>query len=176
MNKSIVIIAIVVVAIGSILLFKQTKLEKSKPLTALPSISKSPTKKPDENVDYKAAFAIFTNGTFRIFTAPMYHNQSNDAYIEVKNPNIVRVKKEGTKWNDFFITLPFKLTKDCLTTGTGQTFCNGNNGRLRFYINGKEDTTALDKKISNGDRLLVTYGDENEQKIEEQIQKIPVTK
>lgn len=131
----------------------------------------SPTTAPA--TDITASFAIFTNGTFRIFTASMYHNLSSDVYIEASNPNVVNVKKENITWNDFFSTLPFKLTSDCLTTGTKQTFCTGNNGSLLFYINGEKNINALDQEIKNGDKLLVTFGIESEKTIAEQLNRIP---
>lgn len=121
----------------------------------------------------KASFAIFTNGTFRIFTAPMYHNLSPDVYIEASNPNGVNVKKTGITWNDFFFTLPFKITPDCLTTGTKQTFCTGDKGTLQFYINGEKNAKALSQEIKVGDKLLITFGTESEETIKQQFNKIP---
>ncbi len=123
--------------------------------------------------DIKASFAIFTNGTFRIFTATMYHNLSQDAYIEESNPNLVQVKKGGTTWNDFFSTLPFTLTPECLTTGTKETFCTGNRGTLKFYINGEQINNALSQEIREGDKLLITFGTESEEAIKKQFNKIP---
>lgn len=124
-------------------------------------------------VDYSAGFAIFTNGTFRIFTAAMYHNLSEDIYIQADNPNIVRIKKANTTWDDFFKTLPFKLTKGCLTTGTGQLFCSDNNQKLKFYLNGNLDPDALNRVINPGDQLLVTYGSESDAEIEKQLRQVP---
>jgi hypothetical protein len=129
-----------------------------------------------KNVSIKASFAIFTNGTFRVFTASMYHNQSNDVFIESSNPNIVRVEKMGLTWNDFFKTLPMKLTRDCLTTGTGQAFCTNSNQVLRFYLNGERDQNALDRIINAADQLLVSYGTENEGQIQNQLQQVPIVK
>lgn len=127
----------------------------------------------DEVVNKQASFAIFTNGTFRVFTASMYHNLSKDVFIQADNPNIVYVKKAELTWNDFFSTLPFKLTSDCLTTGTKETFCTGDRGTLKFYLNGKRNGNVLDHEIQNGDKLLVTFGNESENTIKQQINKIP---
>lgn len=123
-------------------------------------VAPSPQIKEEEEkaIEEKASFAIFTNGTFRIFTAAMYHNRSGDVFIEASNPNIILVKKAGVTWDDFFKTLPMKLTKDCLTTGTGQNFCTNSNQTLKFYINGKQDPDALNRTIKAGDQLLVSYG------------------
>ncbi len=123
--------------------------------------------------DIQASFAIFTNGTFRVFTASMYHNLSQDVYIEAISPNVVRVKKSGTTWNDFFSTLPFKLTSECLTTGTKQTFCTDNKGELQFYLNGVKNNNILNQEIKDGDKLLVTFGSESEAQIKQQIERIP---
>lgn len=123
----------------------------------------------NQAVDKIASFAIFTNGTFRIFTASMYHNLSPDVYIEQSNPNIVKIKKDKITWDDFFKTLPFKLTADCLTTGTKETFCTGSNGTLKFYLNGERNENALNQEIKDGDEILVSYGNESDDAIKKQL-------
>ncbi|OGH02929.1 MAG: hypothetical protein A2798_00680 [Candidatus Levybacteria bacterium RIFCSPHIGHO2_01_FULL_37_17] len=137
-------------------------------------VSESFFPRPGEKVEkqnIKASFAIFTNNTKRVFTDPKYHNQSKDAYME--EANIVIVKKTGTVWDNFFKTLPMKLTKDCLTTGTGQIFCGDGSGKLRFFINGIEDRDALEKEIKNGDKLLVSYGSKTEDEIKSELEQVP---
>ena len=124
-----------------------------------------------ENINYRASFAIFTNNTYRVFDDPKYYNQSPDVYME--EANIVIVKKKGITWSDFFATLPMSLKEDCLVTGTGQTFCTNETQRLRFFINSKEDKDALNKEIVEGDKLLVTYGEETENQIKNQLQQVP---
>ncbi len=123
-------------------------------------------------VDKQASFAIFTNGTFRVFTATMYHNLSPDVFIEASSQNVIQIKKDGSTWNDFFSTLPFKLTRECLTTVTRQTFCNGLNGTLKFYINGIRNDDALSNKINHGDKMLITYGNEIKEQIQKQLDRL----
>ncbi len=141
--------------------------------TALPSPTKSIATPSLAPTDYSASFAIFTNGTFRIFTAAMYHNLSEAVYIQSDNPNIVHVKKANTTWDDFFKTLPFKLTKECLTTGTGQTFCTNEQATLKFYLNGQRDSDALQRVINPGDQLLISYGSEDDEETTRQLKQIP---
>lgn len=69
--------------------------------------SSSPAETSDEEVDYHASFLIFTNGTKRVFTNPMYHNLSEDVYIEAPNPAIVHVTKAGVTWGDFSPLYPW---------------------------------------------------------------------
>ena len=122
-----------------------------------------------ETVNFEASFAIFTNGLFRDFSASMYHNLSPHAYIQSGEPNKVQVRKKGVTWNDFFKTLPFKLTKECLTTGLGETFCTGQGGSLKFYLNGERNDNVLDEVIHSGDSILISFGNENEAQIKEQM-------
>lgn len=161
-----------VVVIGlSLLYFKPKPMEPKTLPQQLDQLTPTPS-----SVDYSAGFAIFTNGTFRIFTVAMYHNRSKDVFIQADNPNVVHVKKAGITWDDFFNTLPMKLTKDCLTTGTKQLFCTNDSKKLQFYLNGVKQDDALNQQIHEGDRLLVTYGNQNQSEIQNQMQKVPVVK
>lgn len=133
--------------------------------TSLPATSQS-------QVNYIASFAIFTNGTLRIFTDPKYHNRSADVFLQSQNPNVIQVRKAGITWGDFFQTLPLKLTSTCLTTGTGQTFCSNQQGTLKFYLNGTLAKNFLETEIKNGDGALITFGNETEVEIAKQLKQI----
>jgi len=168
------LLVVIVLGVGGwyILSYSKSKPSQNTPDTSSKDSSVESSVSPTI-VNYSAGFAIFTNGTFRIFTAAMYHNLSEDVFIQADNPNIIRVKKANITWDDFFKTLPFKLTKECLTTGTGQLFCSNNNQKLKFYLNGNLDPDALDRVINPRDQLLVSYGSENAAEIEKQLQKVP---
>ena len=131
-------------------------------------VQNSPVKK----VDYHAGFAVFTNGLKRNFSQSMYHNQSEDVFLEASNPSLVHSEKIGVTWGDFFDTLPVTVTNTCLTTGTGEKFCNGQGNTLQFYLNGEKTPGLLDKEITDGDRALITFGNENNAQIQLQLKEI----
>ena len=169
MNNKVLLAAFsLVILIGGIYWFTKPPASVS-PSTLTPSVS---TK--DQKVDYQTGFAIFTNGVFRVFSQAMYHNLSEDVFIEAKTPNIIQVKKSGITWDDFFKTLPFKLTKECLTTGIKETFCSNDKAQLKFYLNGVKTDNLLDLKIKAGDRALITYGNDTEEQINKEFEKVPV--
>lgn len=135
------------------------KLEETPPSqqnAAQPSPQLSSSSTPI-STDFTARFEIYTNGAKRIFTEDKYHRQSADIYIENPDPLVIHVKKSELTWSDFFSTLPFSLQKECLVTGTKQTFCNTETKKLHFYVNGQEDPDALYKVISPNDVLRVEY-------------------
>lgn len=141
--------------------FKRNKASNINTLN--PEVSKNNTQHESvgQTLPIKAAFAIYTRGTFRVFTLPMYHNQSTNVYITAETPNVITVEKPGATWGDFFDTLPFSLSEDCLVTGTKETFCTTQSEELRFYLNGVYVSGVLAKPITEGDRLLVTIGSES---------------
>lgn len=122
--------------------------------------SNPPTPTPttqDVQVDIHASFTIITGNITRSFKAEKYHNKSPDVFIEASDPTIVHVTKKGITWDDFFKTLPMKLTKDCLITGDGETLCDGEQGFLKFYLNDLETPDLLDKEIKEGDKAVITF-------------------
>lgn len=131
----------------------------------------SPLASPTAQTPFRAHFLIFTNGTRRIFADAMYHNLASDAFLTAEEPDTVTVTQPIT-WGDFFATLPFSLSQDCLTTGTGQTFCTGNDGTLKYYLNGERADNALSQIINPGDALLISYGPEEDPDITSQLEQL----
>lgn len=130
---------------------------------AVDSVVKNPDRitEPNEEVqeesNYSARFEIYTKGTKRIFTDAMYHNLSEDVYIAKDDPSVVYVEKSGVTWGEFFNTLPLSLGEECLVTGTGQRFCDGEGGQLMFYLNNEIVSGVLSREIREGDELVVRF-------------------
>lgn len=164
--KILLIISLILIA-GALFYFL-------KPTPQSPAIVSTPAPTVQtENREDLASFAIYTHGTFRVFTSKMYHNKSAEIYIEGTNPNVILVKKPAATWEDFFNTLPMKLTNECLTTGTKETFCTGDSGTLKFYINEQKVENFVNQKIEDGDRSLITFGKESEEEIQKQMLTVP---
>lgn len=136
-------------------IFAFTYFNKPQPQTSVPTPTLSPT--PTQETNIKASFTIITGNIERSFQAEKYHNFSPDVYIQALDPTIVHVTKTGISWDDFFKTLPMKLTKECLTTGDGETFCDDKDGSLKFFLNDIEEKDLLDKEIKEGDKALIKF-------------------
>lgn len=150
MKKIIIIIATIIVLTLGFTLFKQFSTKNT-------SVSTPSLNPQNEKVDIKASFTVVTGNITRNFSAEKYHNQSPDVYLEKSDPTIVHVTKAGTTWDDFFKTLPMKLTKECLITGDGETLCDGKGGSLKFYINDVETPDLLEKEIKDNDKILINF-------------------
>lgn len=174
-NKIAVLIIVAVALLGASILVIFNQSPSSVKLLDDEEVTVTTTPQPtvtEEPVNYYAGFAIFTNGIKRNFSAAMYHNLSKDVFINASNPDIVSVKKRGVTWDDFFKTLPFGLTHYCLTTGSGELFCTSERGTLKFYLDGIKAEDLLSREIQDGNRVLISYGSENEAEIQKQIKRV----
>ncbi len=169
----IAILAVGIIATGAYIMISTNGPQPAK--DPKPAVVKTPVAPAaPKEVTIRAAFMIFTNGTIRIFTDPKYHSRSADVFITPETPNVLLVKKAGITWQQFFDTLPapMKVSQDCLMTGTGQSFCNGSAGTLRFYLNGTKVDDLLTREIKSADKALISYGP-NEAQLSGQLQAIP---
>lgn len=180
MNKELLLVGVIATCTAGILIFQAAVNNASNqnssvnPFQSSNTQTVTPGAEVTQEVDRQAAFAIFANGVFRVFTDPMYHNLSPDVYIESGSSNIIRVKKSGVTWNDFFRTLPLTLSQTCLITGTKEVFCTDHTKSLKFYLNGEYVSDALNREIQDADQLLVSFGPDIDSTIPQQIQRIPV--
>lgn len=152
----IAVSALLLITSGVFLWNSSNKKLENEPIMVPSPTAQTQTNQPEE-VNIQATFQIVTGNITRNFSNPKYHLQSPDVFIQKEDPAIVHVKKTGITWSEFFSTLPMKLTKDCLTTGDGETICSDKNRTLKFYLNGNEEPDLLDKEIKNGDKILIKY-------------------
>lgn len=152
--RNMIIISGVIIALSIL-----TYIFLNQPKTVSTPTSQIPISSPaaEEKINITANFTIMTDSITRSFKAEKYHNLSPNVYIEASDPTIVHVKKLGITWDDFFKTLPMKLTKACLTTGDGETFCDGADGSLKFYLNDIETPNLLNKEIKDGAEALIKF-------------------
>ena len=156
--RNLTVFAILFAILVGVVLFTVTKVKKEPKESESPPPTPAITLNPQSEVtDITASFTIITDGLIRSFAATKYHNRSLDVFIKSEYPTKVDVKKKGITWDDFFKTLPMKLTGQCLTTGDGETFCDSQDGILKFYLNEVEDKNLLVKEIKDDDRALIKF-------------------
>lgn len=149
-SKASAFIVITFLIISGYTLFNKPQTQTQQTPTTSPTTQ-------DQQVNIKATFTIITGNITRSFKAKKYHNNSPDVYIESSDPTIVHVTKSGITWDDFFKTLPMKISKDCLITGDSESLCTEKQGTLKFYLNDLETPDLLDKEIKAGDKALIKF-------------------
>lgn len=162
-------LGIITIVFAGVVLINNVNKKPKENTSQIQNQTVQPPQIEEEKINYLTGFAIFTNRLKRSFANSKYYNLSKRVYIKADNPNIVHVEKRGVTWDDFFKTLPMRVTYDCLTTGDGEIFCTNEKESLKFYLNGRKVDNFLDREIKDGDRALITFGSENEDQIQLQM-------
>lgn len=84
------------------------------------------------------------------------------------NPDLV-MKNQDVTLGDLFDSLAIKFTPECLELDTGSKYCNSGQKSLKLYINGEVNGQYQNYRPMDGDIILVTYGDETVDQVNEQI-------
>ena len=108
------------------------------------------------------------------FTAPTYQIKSSWIHFEESDGKTVHRHASGVTLGYLFDTLNIGLDSDCYTFPDGRNFCTiedkeGEEYSLKFYVNHDNVIDIRDYVISDGDRILISYGKETQEQIDDQL-------
>ena len=119
-----------------------------------------------------AAMKVIIFGDEFDFSSPAF--QVKNAYIHFEDHEGVTIHRHasGVTLGFLFKTLKIGLTDDCFIFPDKREFCTNDDYSLKFYINHQKVPSILDFVLQDGDRILVSYGNENSTQIDEQLAKV----
>ncbi len=130
-----------------------------------------------EKVHEHADFKVYLNGqVFDFKPAAFQSSKENpldpDAHLHDGNGDVTHKHRKGINLGYFFKSLGMTFSKDCFVTGPGASYCNEGDKKLKLYINGQLQERFGDYEFSDLDRILISYGNENEQQIKTQLDSV----
>jgi len=106
------------------------------------------------------------------FSSPSYQIKSNWIHFEESNGNTVHRHASGVTMGYLFETLGLELTDECYISQDEREFCTNEDYSLKFYINHRQVDSILDYVGQEDNRILISYGNETPEEIEEQLQEV----
>ena len=86
------------------------------------------------------------------------------------------LERFGEDWTlgYLFDSLNIGIDSECYRFPDGRQFCNGQNEdySLKYYINHQIVDNIYDYVVEEGDRILITFGNETPEQIEEQLMEL----
>jgi len=125
-----------------------------------------------------ADITVFINGLQYDFAKPEYYMKSSLLHVD-NNQNIkdagsvLHMHAKNVPMWLFFKSLGMELTKDSLTLIDGEALKNENGNTLKFYVNGKKVDELVNYVFEPLDKLLISFGPENDPNLETQINSVP---
>lgn len=120
-----------------------------------------------EHADVK----IYINGKAIDFSQRKYQVTTSFIHFEDGVGDVVHIHATGLTIGHLFKSLGGDLNNNCLVF-EGQSYCNENDKTLKFYVNGKQSNEFDNRIIHDLDKYLISYGNENEPEIHNQLNSI----
>jgi hypothetical protein len=109
------------------------------------------------------------------FALPAYQVKSPWIHFEGGDGNTVHRHASGVTLGFLFDSLKISLTDDCFIfpdKTPEHTFCTNQDYSLKFYVNHENVDGIRDYVIDEDDRILISFGNENQTQIDTQLREL----
>jgi len=103
------------------------------------------------------------------FSLPAYQIKNSWIHFEAQDGNTVHRHSTGVTMGYLFETLGIGLTEECYVFPDGREFCTNEDYSLKYYINHEKVSGINDSVLQDGDKILISYGNESQEVIDQQL-------
>lgn len=115
-----------------------------------------------------ADFKVFIDGVPLNFSSEKYMGRSNFVHMHDLDSEVVHQHIRGVTFGDFFESLDMTFNSTCLVLDNASSYCNTDGKKVQFYVNGKQNKEFEHYEFEDLDRMLITYGVEDNDAIKKQ--------
>ena len=106
------------------------------------------------------------------FAVPSYQIKSSWIHFEDSDGTTIHRHASGVMLGYLFSNLNIGIDDKCYIFPDGRQFCTNEDYSLKYYINHQLMKDINDYVFEDGDRILITYGSETPEQIEDQLREL----
>ena len=106
------------------------------------------------------------------FTSPAYQIKSSWIHFEDSDGTTIHRHSSGVTLDYLFANIGISIDNECYKFPDGRQFCTNEDYSLKYFINHEPVKDINDYVLEEGDRILITYGSETPEQIEEQLMEL----
>ena len=106
------------------------------------------------------------------FSTPGYQIKSSWIHFEESDGTTIHRHSSGVTLDYLFANINIGVDSECYIFPDGRQFCTNEDYSLKYYINHQAVKDINDYVIEDGDRVLITYGSETPEQIEEYLMEL----
>ena len=106
------------------------------------------------------------------FSLPAYQIKNSWIHFEGQDGTTVHRHSSGVTTGYLFETLGIAIDENCYIFPDEREFCNSDEYSIKYFINHQPVSSINDHVIKEGDRILISYGDENQEQIDAQLSEL----
>ncbi|MBI2654069.1 hypothetical protein HYX02_04625 [Candidatus Woesearchaeota archaeon] len=114
---------------------------------------------------------VYINGNAIDFSQQKYQLRNSFIHFEEGIGDVIHTHAAGLTVGHMLKSLAIDFNNDCILI-EGNNYCNEDNKKLKFYVNGQLNNEFDNYVIKNLDKILISYGDEDEAGIQKQLDSI----
>ena len=103
------------------------------------------------------------------FAVPSYQIKSSWIHFEESDGTTIHRHASGVTLDYLFGSLNIGIDSECYSFPDGRQFCTNEDYSLKYYLNHQLVDDINDHVIQDDDRILITFGNETPEQIEEQL-------
>ena len=106
------------------------------------------------------------------FDSPAYQIKSSWIHFEDSDGTTIHRHSSGVTLDYLFANIGISIDNECYKFPDGRQFCTNEDYSLKYFINHEPVKDINDYVLEEGDRILITYGSETPEQIEEQLMEL----
>ena len=120
-----------------------------------------------------ASILVKLHGDTFDFSGPAYQIKSSWQHFEARDGSTIHRHATGVMLGYLFETIGIGLDDECFafkaSAGGERKFCTNEEFSIKFYVNHELVDNLTERVFEDGDRILISYGDEDQTQIEAQL-------
>lgn len=122
-------------------------------------------------VHQHADVKVFINGQSIDFSQKKYQVTTSFIHFEDGLGDVIHMHAPGLTIGHLLKSVGINFNSDCIFMG-GQSYCNDNNKKIKFYVNGNPNKEFYNYVMKELDKILISYGSENDAEIKKQLDSV----
>ena len=116
-----------------------------------------------------AAFQVKLDGVPIDFSQSQYQVKSRLIHVENNDGTTLHRHATGVPFIEFLDSVDMDIRNGCFIGDDRREYCDTADKKLRYFVNGTETGSISEYVPNENDRILVIYGDENDNEIKQEI-------
>jgi hypothetical protein len=116
-----------------------------------------------------AAFLVKLDGVPIDFSQDKYQVKSRLIHVENNDGTTLHRHATNVPFIEFLKSVDMDIRNGCFVSDDGREYCDTVDKKLRYFVNGNQTNSIADYVINDNDRILVIYGDENGNELNQEI-------
>jgi hypothetical protein len=116
-----------------------------------------------------AAFLVKLDGVPIDFSQSKYQVKSRLIHVENNDGSTLHRHATDVPFIEFLKSVDMDIRNGCFVGDDRREYCDTADKKLRYFVNGTETGSISDYVPNENDRILVIYGDENDNEIKQEI-------